>query len=831
MGRDRDLVLAPGEFAYVLDTTKGQINVNVGPYKTSMAGTDQPVVFDKQKLRFERCEMERAIQRDLVAPEGFYLVLFNPAKSNAHPDNGKSSIAQDLTVGHRINIPGPAHFALWPGQMADVVRGHHLRSNQYLVAQVYNDAEATTNWQQAIVKPQGGGEASTAELKPKTFSPGQMIVIKGTDVAFFIPPTGIKVVATEDDKFVREAVTLERLEYSILLDEAGNKRFVQGPAVVFPEPTEKFVKGKDGERKFLAIELNETTGIYVKVIADYEEEVGGLIETDHVDKPAGSLARRKIHHKAGDELFITGKEQALYFQREEHSVIRYGDQTKHYAVAIPAGEGRYVLNRLSGAISLVKGPRMLLCDPRTEVIVRRALSPKAVTLMYPGNTQAAQINQQIAAAARPDDSTQYDAARVHRAATATLASTGVGAAYMAMNVADDAAKASRQLAGDTFARGTSFTPPRTLTLDTKYEGAVAVDVWPGYAVNVVNKVGGRKVVEGPTTVLLEYDESLAPIGLSTGTPKTADTLLETVYLRVSNNPITDVVAAETSDFVPVQIKVSYRVEFGTPHKDRWFAVENYVGLLTDNARSMIRNAVKRTGVEVFYATAIDVVRDTILGPVTEGKRHGRTFSENGMRIYDVEVLEVKIGNADVRSSILSCRSACAISTADAIDWTDAAKAIAESTNGELGAQLSTALIRVQNELAVETERLNKQREQQEAIDELDEAALDRRRAAEDFAFSVRERAVKLEMEALLKQTEEIVKRTNAVTPTLATAMTTFSDQALVKEIATALAPMAAMNGVSAADVLAKLLDGTPWAGVMKALGERTRVPLATSDTK
>ena len=212
MGRDRDLVLAPGEFAYVLDTTKGQINVNVGPYKTSMAGTDQPVVFDKQKLRFERCEMERAIQRDLVAPEGFYLVLFNPAKNNAHPDTGKSSIAQDLTVGHRINIPGPAHFALWPGQMADVVRGHHLRSNQYLVAQVYNDAEATENWKQAIVKPQGG-TVSIDDL-PKmmtTFAPGQMLVIKGTEVAFFIPPTGIKVVATEDDKFVREAVTLERL--------------------------------------------------------------------------------------------------------------------------------------------------------------------------------------------------------------------------------------------------------------------------------------------------------------------------------------------------------------------------------------------------------------------------------------------------------------------------------------------------------------------------------------------------------------------------------------------------------------------------------------------
>jgi hypothetical protein len=69
---------------------------------------------------------------------------------------------------------------------------------------------------------------------------------------------------------VREAVTLERLEYCILLDEDGNKRFIQGPAVVFPKPTESFVE-KAGARKFRAIELNENSGIYLKVIAPYEE--------------------------------------------------------------------------------------------------------------------------------------------------------------------------------------------------------------------------------------------------------------------------------------------------------------------------------------------------------------------------------------------------------------------------------------------------------------------------------------------------------------------------------------------------------------------------------
>ena len=45
-------------------------------------------------------------------------------------------------------------------------------------------------------------------------------------------------------------------------------------------------------------------------------------------------------------------------------------------VAIPAGEGRYCLDRQSGQIRLVRGPTMFLPDPRNEVIkeIARKLS-------------------------------------------------------------------------------------------------------------------------------------------------------------------------------------------------------------------------------------------------------------------------------------------------------------------------------------------------------------------------------------------------------------------------------------------------------------------------
>lgn len=856
----RDLVLAPGEFAFVQDTTKGGINVNVGPYKTSMAGTDQPVIWDKEKLKFSRVDLDKAIQRHAVAPEGFYLALYNPAadEKNDMPRVGTSTTQADLNVGHRINIPGPANRPLWPGQMVDVIRGHHLRSNQYLIAQVYNDAAATANWKDAVVRPTDGTAA--APVPPRTFTPGQLMVIKGTDVAFFIPPTGIKVLLDEHDQFVREAVTLERLEYCILLDEDGNKRFVKGPDVVFPEPTEAFIE-RDGERKFRAIELNETSGIYIKVIADYVED--------------------GVTHRAGDELFITGNEQAIYYQREEHSVIRYGGQTKHYAVAVPAGEGRYVLNRKMGEIALVVGPTMLLADPRTEVIVRRVLSAKEVGLFYPGNATAVKVNKDLEAVSaalalnvsasnsayepgRPVASNaylgtasaieaQYDSS-VGGDVSSTVtysASTGGTPTQGSTTVRPTAALRSRQIAGDIFERGTKFTPPRTLTLDTKYEGAVAINVWPGYAVMVIDKRGKRRVVTGPETILLQYDETLAPISLSSGTPKSADKRVETVYLRVNNNAVSDALTVETQDLVKVSLRVAYRVNFEGENRERWFAVEDYVGLLCDHARSLIRNVVKRKGIEEFYANAIDIVRDALLGVLpTTGARPGRTFAENGMRIYDLEVLDVTIADSAVATYLVEAQraaieSAIRIVTAEReLDVARRADAVArerallaaetaeirhEAERREVASTLATELAQAQRKGALEEAVLSLREGLQDRFDALHRAELARTKEAEDQRLALKERDQALAIALQAAETAQVKDRALALTPELTTALTTFADESLMERAADALAPLSAMSGVSATDILAKLFAGTPFAPALAALGTRSRVPIGARE--
>ncbi|HNI45998.1 MAG TPA: hypothetical protein PK230_14945, partial [Chitinophagales bacterium] len=374
-----------------------------------------------------------------------------------------------------------------------------------------------------------------------------------------------------------------RLEYCILLDEDGNKRFVKGTAVVFPEPTEMFVL-KNGHRKFRAIELNENSGLYIKVIAPYTED--------------------KRNYKIGEELFITGKDQMIYFPRPEHAIVKYGQQEIYHAVAIPEGEGRYFLDRNTGKINLKKGPCMFLPDPREAVIVRRVLDPRLVELWFPGNKEALEYNVRLKQLCDNEKMKDFvveqevteELVRNKKEATSSL--------HQQRNVIIN------KIAGDEFRRkDESQERPRTLTLYDKYDGAVTFSVWTGYAVLVVSKIGARKVIAGPQTYLLEYDETLQAVELSTGTPKTDDQLFKTVYLRVLNNKVSDVVTAESADFCQVNIHLSYRVNFeGDP--DKWFNVENYVKFLTDHLRSVIRNAVKKINIMDFYANGISIIRDT-----------------------------------------------------------------------------------------------------------------------------------------------------------------------------------------------------------------------------
>ena len=799
MNRQRDLVLSTNEFCFLQSKTNGAIKTYTGPITMTISAQESLVVFNAKTKKFEETQdFEKAKQLFISAPEGWYVVLKNPAIDDSHPEAAKAVNSSPLEIGRKINIAGPVSFSLFPGQMTRVIRGHRLRSNQYLLARVY-DAEAARKGIGTATIVDTEGKEITAT--PEEYFVGQMIVIKGTEVSFYIPPTGIEVIPIENsNEYVRDAVTLERLEYAILKDEDGEKRYIHGPAVVFPKPTETFVAAPKGGLIFRALELSPISGIYVKVIAAYDEEKNG--ET--------------IHHPIGEELFITGNDQMIYYPRPEHAMIQYDGKYMHHAIAIPEGEGRYILNRLTGEITTVRGPQMYLPDPRTEVVVKRKLTNKECNLMYPGNSEVLIYNNGL---------TEQAVERMaKKGLTGSAVTDALNSAYSTAN--QESALAIFE-ANANISRGISYTKPRTITLDTKYEGVVAVDVWTGYAINVVSKSGDREVVIGPATRLFDYDETVEAITVPHGDKEEV-----TAFLKTENNKVSDIINAQTADFVDVQIKLSYYVDFLKDYKDSWFAVNNYATYLCDNMRSLIKREIRTYNIKDFYADSTEIIRNIVLDINAEtevtDKPFGRLFRTNGMLVNDVDIIGIGV-EKDIAMILEKHQNELiqkSVELADAAASMEVVTALADVKKKEAELNNETALYTLELEQKrAEEEMQNKEKirvkereakaaevqarnDLQNILTSIQSAEMARIKEKQDAEIAHAKELAEIEkakQEAYAATIKEIM---SSIQPDLVAAISASSKADLLKEGMKNMSPYAIANGESVADTINKLMRGT-----------------------
>ena len=640
------------------------------------------------------------------------------------------------------------------------------------------------------------------------------MVIKGTEISFYIPPTGIEVipVSGKGEEYVRDAVTLERLEYCILKDESGEKRYLHGPQVVFPKPTETFVKAPHGGCCYRAIELTNISGIYVKVIAEYTEN--------------------GVTHPIGEELFITGKDQRIYYPRPEHAVISYDGKYMHHAIAIPKGEGRYIMNRETGEIKTVTGPAMYLPDPRTEVVIKRKLTEKQCDLWFPGNYEVKKYNQGL-----------------NERAVEKANKRGVSQNFVAASAFSDASAMDILESNAGISRGTSYTKPRTITLDTKFDGVVGIDVWTGYAINVVSKSGEREVVVGPTSKLLDYDQSLEVLSLSTGKPKTTDFLEQTVYLRVENNKVSDVVNVQTSDFVNVSIKVSYCVDFLKEFKDKWFSIENYVKYMCDRQRSLLKREIKNYTIEEFYANSTDIVRKVALNlpdsedeaEVEDKTYNGRLFKENGMLVKDVEVLSVQVERevAELMNYHQEEMIKKTLELSKARRQSEVEEKLASLEQDKMNLQHTNdlAALELRNELEKEKARIDAEKAEferemaaaakqaeadlQATLDEIATAKLARMKAEDDAKIEYENKIAEIEkakQEAYANTVKSIME---SIQPELVAAMQANANADIMNGIGQAVSPYAIAEDKSVAEVANTLLRGTSLEQTMKNIKAAT----------
>ena len=352
-----------------------------------------------------------------------------------------------------------------------------------------------------------------------------------------------------------------------------------------------------------------------------------------------------------------------------------------------------------------------------------------------------------------------------------------------------------------FARG--FVAPRTIMLDTRFDGAVAIDVWSGYAAQIVDKSGARRVVRGPLTALLAWGETLEALTLSSGTPKGTQALVHTAFLQIAGNQVSDRVEVVSSDLVQAEVKVKYRVSF-EGSEERWFAVDNYVKLLCDHASSLIKAAARQTPVRRLRADIADIVRDTVLGKKAEGPRAGLAFAENGMRVVDVEVHELEVTDDDV-GALLAAAQLHAITSAIKVAERESALAdrrrLEEIDRQLAQAEQETKLLRAQldeereGRLFVLQERrqaqhasLVEQKRTAEIADAAREGEVREQRLlieAREAEAALLERARRQELETALlrEQTEAAVRQAAAFSPDLVSALTRLGDAQLLSALA------------------------------------------------
>ena len=346
--------------------------------------------------------------------------------------------------------------------------------------------------------------------------------------------------------------------------------------------------------------------------------------------------------------------------------------------------------------------------------------------------------------------------------------------------------------------------------------------------------------------MLDYDQTFEELELSTGTPKSDRNPLRTVYLRHENNKVSDRISVETKDFVRADVTVSYCVDFHPDDMDKWFSIENYVKYLCDRERALIKRVAKDYTIEEFYQNYSNIVRscaiakpltidDTIVESADSKNRLGMYFPENGMYVYDCEVLGISV-QSDIEELLLDHQQEMVAKTlelADAAKSVELAEALseAEQRKRELHNQEAMQKMALQEKEAMEKmaiqARIARQQEAEakaakEAEKDLQvikdailEAELARKAKAHEQEVQKQKDLAAIEKAKQEAYAATVEKIMSAISPDLIAAITTESNERLLETVTKSMAPYAIAKNESIAEVTNKLLRGTSLEGIIE----------------
>ncbi len=628
----RPLIL--GQFVWTVSRKNSKFVVYIGPDPLELTEDDIPVMPDRDdptKIIFVDSLMA-AIQNFVSLRPGQYAVVLNPASSatdeypNAPYSSGRNDMKALVYGQKRVIMSGS--FPVWPGQKVEVRNVHILSSSQYLTAVVesadvdskaphYDLTVRCALIKQAVVETKREREdGPTEELEnvlvsgaqpvqePYKFKVGQRIIIPGNLTPTFIPPSGIEVVI-DDDVSVDIAMAKRGPASTAKTDRAVREAVVLGPTefcVLLKEDGELQTQPGSGRVFPGPFDRFRTDGSRNRVYDAYHLRTDrGLllrVVADRISKT--NLAKQlpedcvleKEEYTKGDEIFVGGFDAYLV----PSSAIE---------VINPETREPHVGNDHSKIYVKAIG-----VDQKSGVYVAKVET---------GNVALVPGEKKLLLDPRVER-------HVRRKVPGRMWNLMIGAGEPHKRVHEDD------------------------MVDTPW--ALSIIIPNNEAVLITSK-SGRTVAVGPCMKLLEYEEQLEVLTLSKGRPKSDADQLETCFLRVTGNQVTDKIRLETFDNVPLDVVVSYGVEFvGETPEDRikWFNHKDYVLFLCEHLRSRLCAEARKHNISEIYKPIADFVRDTILGkkPESEGQhRPGSLFGENNMKVIEVEVLYAEVLNRDV----------------------------------------------------------------------------------------------------------------------------------------------------------------------------------------
>jgi major vault protein len=339
------------------------------------------------------------------------------------------------------------------------------------------------------------------------------------------------------------------------------------------------------------------------------------------------------------------------------------------------------------------------------------------------------------------------------------------------------------------------------------------------------------VVRGPQTILLNYEETLEVLSLSTGTPKSDKTLFQTVYLCVVNNEVSDSIVVQTADHVEIIVKLIYKnIDFIGDDPTKWFEVENYVKHLTDHCRSVVKAAVKKISVKDFYAEPIDHIRNIVLGERREDGRRGMVFKENNMVIQDVDVLDVEIGNRDIKQLLDEAqksvvhtnivlendqRNLAYIKEREAvkqkqIEILGSTKVVELAVaRQELAEKHSNELLALENQSLSDSKQLERQINNSMLKLNIVANEVDASLKTHQARIQQQTEVQALELGRIEAETSSYVQRTQALSPKLATAIESLTEAVQFKALIKEFGDQAIINGQGILETTKKVLDFLP----------------------